>query len=456
VLHPKLLRTTSFRLTLVYAALFLVSAFLLFAVIYWSMVKYMTAQLDAAISEELAEVQEAWKAAGPDGALRTVQDRIAHDPGGEFAYLVENPAGQVVAGNLPHVRPETGPREVEMAEAGGKPRHMRVRGVFLDSGDFLAVGTDAYALNEMRETIARSFGLFVTLTLLLALVGGAVMSRGLLRNVEEITRTTLGIIHGDLSRRVPMHGSDDEFDHLAAGLNAMLDRIQSLMEAITQVSSDIAHDLRTPLTRLRQRLELARHKGRTVEELRAALDRSIADTDEILDTFTALLNIAQIESGAQRLEFTRVNLSEIIATVVEVYETNAYEMGQDLRASIQPDLIVSGHAGLLAQMLSNLIENAIRHSPRHAAIAIHGARQDGRVEVVIADNGPGIPEDERANVFRRFYRLERSRTTSGNGLGLSLVAAVAQLHKVTVTLADNRPGLRAALRFPAAGDVRAA
>lgn len=447
---PKLLRTSSFRLTLIYAALFLGSACLLFAVIYWSTVEYMTDQLDGAIVDEIDDIQADWRAGGPDSLIRVVNDRIAHERAGEIAYMLEASDGTVLAGNMPAVVARVDGQDIELpvAHGAGRPRHMRVRGAFLDNGDFLAVGKDAFALNEMRETIARSFGLIIAATLGLALAGGLVMSRGLLRNIEGLSRTTLGILNGDLSRRAPIRGADDEFDHLAAGLNAMLDRIQSLMEAMSQVSNDIAHDLRTPLTRLRQRLELARHKARTVEELQAALDRSIDDTDAILDTFAGLLNIAQIESGAQRLSFTPVNLSELLGTVVELHEPTAHDKGQRFAVSIEPGLVVSGHRQLLAQMLSNLIENAIRHSPGGAAIGVAALRRGGGIEVAVSDNGPGIPEDERTKVFRRFYRLERSRTTPGNGLGLSLVAAVAQLHDVSVVLGHNAPGLTVTLRFP--------
>ena len=447
---PRLIRTSSFRLTLIYAALFLGSTCLLFAVIYWSNVEYMTAQLDAAIFDEIGDVQEDWHKAGRDSLIGVVNERIAQDRAGEIAYLLEDPSGKILAGDLPALAPGTDGETVVVPPGPGgvRSRHMRMRGVYLDNGDFLAVGKDAVSLNEMRESVARSFGLIIAATLGLAMAGGFAMSRGLLRNIEGLSRTTLGILNGDLSRRAPIRGADDEVDHLAAGLNAMLDRIQSLMEAMSQVSNDIAHDLRTPLTRLRQRLELARHKARTIDELQAALDRSIHDADEILATFSGLLNIAQIESGAQRLAFARVNLSDLLGSVAELHESVAHDKNQGFTLSVEPSLIVSGHRELLAQMLSNVIENAIRHSPNGALITVAAGRCGGGIEVSVGDNGPGIPKEEQQKVFRRFYRLEASRTTPGNGLGLSLVAAVAQLHRVLVILSDNAPGLIVTLRFP--------
>ncbi len=272
---------------------------------------------------------------------------------------------------------------------------------------------------------------------------------GLLRRVEAISQISREIIAGDLDRRIPIRGSNDEFDHLATSLNAMLERIEGLMQGLRQVSSDIAHDLRTPLTRLRQRLELARRRAVSVADLHEALDRSISDVDAILDTFAALLRIAQIEAHTNAVGFARLDLSEALADMVETYQSVAEEAGQALTSEISAHLFIMADRELLPQLFSNLLDNAIRHCPKGSTIAGRAeARPDG-VEVSVADDGPGIPPDMRKRVFQRFFRLEQSRTTEGTGLGLSLAEAIAGLHRAHIELLDNRPGLRVRTLFPA-------
>jgi signal transduction histidine kinase len=279
----------------------------------------------------------------------------------------------------------------------------------------------------------------------------------MLRRIEAIAATCEPILAGDLGRRLPTRGIGDEFDRVAALFNAMLDRIEHLMAGLRQVSSDIAHDLRTPLTRLRQNLDAARRRSKDAASYEAAIDRAIAETDTILDTFAALLRIAQIEAGTRRAGFVPVDLSALLATVLEVYKPAAEEKGQQLEGSVPNGVAVTGDRELLTQMLANLVENAIRHSPPGAGIDVTLSTEcGGEVEMVVADNGPGIPAEAREKVFQRFVRLETSRTTPGSGLGLSLVAAVADLHGIAVRLQDNRPGTRVCLRLPAgAGTAQA-
>jgi signal transduction histidine kinase len=265
-----------------------------------------------------------------------------------------------------------------------------------------------------------------------------------LRRVERIGRTSREIAEGDLSRRLPLTGKDDELDHLATDLNRMLDRMELQFETVRQVSSDIAHDLRTPLARLRQRLERARDGASQPD----AIERAIADTDAILVTFAALLRIAEIESDSQAGRFAAVDLTETLRTVAEVYEPMAEEGGQALLTDIDDALTVTGDRAMLAQMIANLLENALRHSPSRSTIRLTARRNAAQVEVVVEDNGPGIPAEDHAKVFRRFYRREASRTSPGNGLGLALVAAIAARHRALVTLEDAQPGLRVRLSLP--------
>jgi signal transduction histidine kinase len=299
----------------------------------------------------------------------------------------------------------------------------------------------------MQKLILRVFGWSSAISLLLALGGGAVMSHGLLRRIETISRTARDIMAGDFSKRISLQGTEDELDHLAASLNAMLERNEAAMESVRQVSNDVAHDLRTPLNRLRQRLEVAQRRARSVEEWRRAAEGCISDMDAILETFGGLLRIAQIESGMPTRRFTKVDLSELLRTVIEVYQPMAEEKEQPFFTDIAPGLTVWGDRELLTQMVANIIENAMKHSPPGAAIALVTSETPSAVAVAVSDSGPGIPAEERARVFQRFYRLERSRNKPGSGLGLSLVEAIATLHDVSVELTDNDPGLCVTLRF---------
>jgi signal transduction histidine kinase len=428
--------------------LFSTSALILFAVIYWATAVYMTSELDAAIDSDLTELETAMRVGGAPMLATTIEDRVRQMPAGPMLYLLQDRGGKVVAGNLPGVRQQDGSFDFAAAGPTGRRRQVHARGVSLMDGEYLAVGVDAHMRNEMGRLILRAFGWSFAITLILAFGGGAVISGGLLRRVEAIGRTAREIMTGDFSRRLPVRGTDDEFDHLTASLNAMLDRTAASIETTRHVSDDIAHDLRTPLTRLRQRLELARDRARSADELRAAIDRGIGDVDVILETFGALLRIAEVESGSAARHFRETDLSELLHTMVEVYQPMAEERGQSFAADIAAGLLVNGDHELLAQMLANLIENAMKHSPRGAAIALTAAAAPSGAEVALADTGPGIPEEERARVFRRFHRLESSRTTPGSGLGLTLVGAVAALHQIAVELGENQPGLRIVLRFP--------
>jgi signal transduction histidine kinase len=273
------------------------------------------------------------------------------------------------------------------------------------------------------------------------------LSVATLHRVDAITRTANAIIEGDLSSRVPLRGTGDDLDRLAETLNRMLDRISGLLENLRQVSNDIAHDLRTPLTRLRNRLSSASTLEDPAERGRA-VESAIVETDGILDTFTALLRIAQLESGTRKAGFRPVDLSLLMARLAEDYRPAAEDEGKSLAAAIQPGISTIGDKELLTHMVANLIDNAIQHTAAGTKILVTLASVESAPVVEVADDGVGVPEDEREKVFRRFYRLDRSRTTDGSGLGLAFVAAVAELHRVEIKMLDNSPGLRVRLQFP--------
>jgi signal transduction histidine kinase len=326
---------------------------------------------------------------------------------------------------------------------------LMAQGQVLSNGWFLVVGQDTDQFTDFEDLILNVAAGSLATAFALALIGGLATSASMLRRVTAITDAGRDIMRGNLARRIALRGSSDEFDRLSANLNEMLDRIQMLMEGLRQVSNDIAHDMRTPLTRLRQRLELARTKATTVGDYETAVDKAIAETDEILDTFGALLRIAQIEAGTRRAAFTDVDLSGVLQTIVETYAPVAEDHEHGLASRIAEGVTVQGDRQLLTQMIANIVENALRHTPAGTHIEIELTAASAPV-CTIRDNGPGIPEPERQKVFRRFYRLDSSRATPGSGLGLSLVAAVAELHRIVVEIGDSQPGLWVTLRFPGA------
>jgi signal transduction histidine kinase len=448
------LRSHGFRLALLYLVLFTASVLVIFAVIYWTTADYMSRALDLSVETELAALADIERSGGPGALVDALSHRTGTPVGRSTYALLLDPSGAKLAGNLVPRPPHIGwldlpmPKDSEGAEEGDK---MRAKGLLLPDGYFLLVGQSAYQLRETDEVIVRAFGWGILVTVLLGLIGGALMSAGMLRRVESIRVTAQAIMAGNLALRIPTRGTGDDFDLLSASLNEMLDRIHALMDGLRQVSNDIAHDLRTPLTRLRQRLEVARRRPATAEEYRQLIDTVIGDTDEILKTFAAMLRVAEIEAGTARARFAPVDLSALLKALVELYAALAEDQQQSLEARIEPGLVVRGDRELLTQMFVNLVENALRHTPPGTRIEVTAELVAGRPVAVVADSGPGIPPAERDKVFRRFYRLDASRATAGSGLGLSLVAAIAELHHISVELTDNGPGLRAALRFAASG-----
>jgi signal transduction histidine kinase len=287
-------------------------------------------------------------------------------------------------------------------------------------------------------------------TILLATGSAALLARRAQQKIDAFATTLSKVGHGEIGKRVPLTGAGDDLDDVASQINATLARLQKLIENVNQASSDIAHDLKKPIGRLRQRLEQALRRSTDVEDFRGRIDESLRDLDCIVETFEALLRISQIEAGARKAHFSDIDLGAVLADVCDVYEPVVEEAGNRLQHTngAAGGAIVDGDRELLTQLFANLIENAVRHSPRGTLIGADIAQQPGKLLAIVWDNGPGIPPAERENVFRRLYRLERARTTPGSGLGLSLVAAIAELHGASVQLNDNAPGLRVEISFP--------
>jgi signal transduction histidine kinase len=418
-----------------------VSFIVLFGVILWSTAHFMRHQIDDSVANEIDEILTDPQSSNPAGLASVVAGLARHSGG--FYYLLQDAAGNAIAGNMPSLVPTVGIREWAKGTGVAQPWNRAVRGKGVAvGGGYLFVGWSTHQLREMQEMVTRSFMWGLAASVALALFGGVLAGRRIMRKIESVSETTRDIVAGDLTRRVRGTSAGDEFDHLAAGINSMLDRIQSLMSELQQVTTDIAHDLRTPLSRLRQRLESVQRPDAAAAELREVLAGTVGEIDVILGIFSALLRIAQIEGGARRSEFSAVDLNELLGTVAELYRSSAEEKRQEFLLAVADDLRVRGDRELLLQLFANLVENAIKHSPPESTIAVSASHQAGMARIVVADDGPGIPPHLHTKVLQRFFRLESSRTTQGSGLGLSLVHAIAKLHEATLELRDNHPGLR--------------
>lgn len=453
----RLLRTTSFRLAALYVGMFAVSALVLGAVVFLTARSALEQQMTARIETEMAFLRDEFRDGGLDRLLAVVRSRGRGISA--LDYLMQDAAGAHLAGEMPAVpalRPGWATIDVpDASEDAGQPERVRALVSNLPAGLLLAVGDDLGRIADVEEAVATALAWTVGLAALLGVGGGALLSRAFLNRVDAIARTAEAIIEGDLARRIPVRGTGDDLDRLAGTLNRMLDRIGALMDSLRQVSSDVAHDLRTPLSRLYQRLEDARMHARSVAEYEAAVDGAVREAEGLLDTFSALLRIAQVEGASPRAGFRDVDLSSVIETVVDAYQLDAEEAGHCLTAAVAPSIVVHGDQELLTQVAANLVENTLRHTPQGTRIAI---RLSGDAEtsacLTVEDDGPGVDAGDLPRLTHRFYRGERSRTSPGNGLGLSLVAAVAELHGAVLHLQDAAPGLRAVLRFPPNGETQ--
>lgn len=446
----RLLRTSGFRLALQSTALSIFGALIVFTIIYRAAQATVRAELDATVASEQADVIS--DAGDHSSIAQSVADATSESQG--TFYALTGPDGGMLAGNL-KITPQSagkwkGWKTLKQNDGLFLPPHITaIRGLAakLDNGDILYVAENASSLNALDRLIAKSFLAVFGTILALGVAGGLLTARGALKRVEAITETSREIMSGDLSRRIAINGTGDEFDRLSINLNKMLERIQALMENIRQVSNDISHDLRSPLGRLREHLELARQ---TTEDaaLQTVFDDAISQVDAALSIFAAMLRIAEIEAGARRRSFAPVDLSALLNDLAETFETVGEAEGMTLVAKVPPKIFVFGDCELLTQMFVNIIENAIRYCPLGSLVFLTAEKTaSNNVKVTIADNGPGIPIQERSRVLQRFVRLDEARHSEGTGLGLALVSAVIELHSGKITLEDNGPGLKVMICF---------
>lgn len=457
----KLLRTTAFRMTLVYLFVFALFASFLLGYFALNTRRLVTEQINSTVNAEIQGLSEQYNQGGIRRLVFVVDVR-SRRPGSSL-YLVTAPNGETLAGNIGSLAPgvldkpgwtETMYRRIEEPERG---EHHALARVFQLSGGFrLLVGRDLEERDRLYEVIGAAGRWSVAIVIILGIAGGIFVSRRVLNRVDAMTLTAQKIMAGDLSGRLPVGGSADELDRLALNLNGMLERIEALMRGLKEVSDNVAHDLKTPLTRLRNRSEQALRIAKTEADYRAALETTIAESDDLIRTFNALLMIARAESGESRDHMLEFDAAEIAQDVSELYEPVAEDHGLAVRVEAPTPAMIKGNRELVSQALANLLDNAIKYAspePRTAnggkrEILVTAASKGDRIELAVGDSGPGIPAADRKRVVERFVRLEQSRTKPGSGLGLSLASAVARLHGGELKLEDNVPGLKAIIDLP--------
>jgi signal transduction histidine kinase len=464
----KLLRTTAFQLTLAYLLIFVLFAVSLLGYFALNARRLITEQITRIVTSEISRLREQYNETGIRG-LVLVLDLRARRPGSSV-YLLTTPQGEGLAGNIGSLQPgvidhagwkETAYRRIEAPDDAEHEALVEV--VELPGGFRLLVGRDLEERERIYGIIANAGRWSFALVVVLGLAGGFFVSRRVLSRIDAMTETAQTIMAGDLAGRLPIAGTGDELDRLAGHLNAMLERIEALMLGLKEVSDNIAHDLKTPLTRLRNRCEQALRGENDVGDYRGALEATIAESDELIRTFDALLMIARAESGQARDNMVEFDAAEIARDVGELYEPLADEKGLTLKIDATTEAPVRGNRELVSQALANLVDNAIKYAGpgsnklngEPAEIVVQSGDDGERITLTVADRGPGIAECDRGRVVERFVRLERSRSEPGSGLGLSLASAVARLHGGELKLEDNRPGLKSIIALPRAGPVGA-
>ncbi len=463
----KLLRTTAFQLTLVYLMIFILFAVSLLGYFALNTRRLITEQITQTVNTEISGLRDQYNQGGIRRLVILV-DLRSRRPGSSL-YLVTTATGEGLAGNVGSLEPgvldhpgwlETNYRRLDAPE--GSEHLALVRVVQLPGGFRLLVGRDLEERERLFDIIANAGQWSLALVIVLGLIGGFFVSRRVLKRVDAMTETAQTIMAGDLAGRLPVAGTGDELDRLADHLNAMLERIEALMRGLKEVSDNIAHDLKTPLTRLRNRCEEVLRGPAGDSDYRAALESTIAESDDLIRTFDALLMIARAESGQARDNMSEFDAAEIARDVGELYEPLADEKGLALKVEAQAAAPVRGNRELVSQALANLVDNAIKYARPDGKlngapteILVKAGHDGEHIMLSVADRGPGIPEADRSRVVERFVRLEQSRSEPGSGLGLSLAAAVARLHGGQLRLEDNAPGLKSIIELPRVGPTGA-
>ncbi|MBS0273707.1 MAG: HAMP domain-containing protein [Proteobacteria bacterium] len=450
---PRLFRTLAFRIVFIYIAIFAISAAGLVAFTYWNTKRALDMQTDQTIDAEILGLSEQYQRLGLGGLANVIISRSVR--GGQSLYLLTDQMRHPIAGNLdgwPQIiyRPNSFIEFNYERRVGGVSTLRRARGrIFALTGGFqLLVARDVHERHETVRLFSTTLPWSLMLMLVLGVIGGGFMSRNLIARLDSINDISREIMGGDLSRRIPIRGSGDEFDTLATSLNQMLDRIERLMRGMREVTDSVAHDLRTPLNRLRNRIDAALRRLPPESAEYTEIESAAVEIDQLIATFNALLLIAEAEAGMAREAMAQIDLRDVVEGISELYGPLAEEKGLTFDVAPSGEAMIAGNKRLIAQALANLVDNAIKYTPEGGKVRVSIENTPAGVSLIVADTGVGVPVDDRVRVLDRFVRLEASRHSPGTGLGLSLVVAVAKLHNARLELADNMPGLKASLLFP--------
>jgi signal transduction histidine kinase len=447
----RLLRSAGIRFAVIYALLLTVSAAALALFLWWATAGLLDRQSEAAIHADAQSLSERFDAGRLPALVLTIEDRLTQNVDDDAIYLLSDPSDRRIAGNLDHwpqAVTQSGPWYELPIERAGVRSLALVQSYDLPGGFRLLIGRDIQLRAKLRSLLTDALLWALLVVFAMASIGALVVRSLFRRTLASVSATAAAIAAGDFAQRVRLSGRGDEFDQLAETINDMLDRMGRLMEGVREVSNAIAHDLRTPITRARARLEDAAMHAANVTDLRAVVERAIADLDGIVAVFQALLRIAEIEAGSRRSAFARLDLASLLAGVAELYGAVAEEKGITLSVQAPEHLPAFGDRELVQQAVANLVDNAVKFSPAGSAVRLSASVTPGGVDIVVADQGPGIPPADRARAGERFFRGEIARSTPGSGLGLALVQAVAQLHGGSLHFSDAEPGLVAILSLP--------
>jgi signal transduction histidine kinase len=454
VLLVKTLRSTTFKLALISIGVFGAVVIVLFGYVYWSTTNFVLSRSDSAIEAERATLRNVYDMSGREGLIEAIERRSGTAPLEGGVYLLADQSFAPVAGNLKKWPAVKGAGQwsefsADALDQKTAPGQLLLRATWetLPNGFHLLVGKDISDLGRFATEIYAALAFAIFLIFVLAAVASVSVTRRTVGRIESINMTSRAIMESGLGRRIPIRGTQDEWDQLAQNLNSMLGRIETLMAEVKQVSDNVAHDLRTPLARMRGRLEKASIEKNAPDHDQSLISETMADLDDVLRMFSSLTRISQIEAANQTAAFRMVNLGEIATEVAELFDAAAENKGGRVEVFGDKTARISADRDLLFDAISNLVDNAIKHGREGGLVSICLDQKNGVAILSVSDDGPGIPSEEFEHVFKRFYRLERSRSMPGNGLGLSLVAAVARLHGASIRLIDNAPGLRVDLRI---------
>jgi signal transduction histidine kinase len=446
---PDFARTTTFRSTLIVAGAFFLCTVLLFGFVYWQTVVYVMDKYDLLLAQELRVFVENT----PQQRLQEIDDRLRKDPGrikvaglfGDDGHRIAGNIASLPAGLVPDVPTNT--VVVRLDGGGSEFQKVRIAAHPLPGGETMVIGRNIDEIVQIAEIVLRALALGLLPAIALAVAVGIVLSLRARRRISEVNRRIQRIVTGDLRERLPVRNNNDPFDQLAVSVNRMLGEIETLIHEIAGVGNDIAHDLRTPLTRVRARLERGRARAATLDDLRAVVDQSIAGLDQSLAVVTALLRIAEIEHNRRLDGFSQVRLAPLLREIGDLYEPIAEDKHVTLQVDAADETVVHGDRDLLFEAVVNLVDNAVKFTPAGGHVALGLVHREGESAIQVKDTGPGIPEAEREAVVKRFYRSDKSRNTEGLGLGLSLVAAIVKLHGFRLAIAAG-PGCTTEIAFP--------